>query len=89
MRAENVSESEMNKLFTENQRIVEEMFSVAPYTGTIGAFEGALYQSSGYFRSEQNCIMFTRTTDFCYVCAAAIEDVIDEYTRPATQSPSP
>jgi hypothetical protein len=42
-----------------------------------------MYQAQGYYRSEQNCIMFTRTTDFCRVCAAAIEEVIDEYTRTA------
>jgi len=81
MRAENVAESEMNKLFADNQIIVEGMFSEAPYADAIGAFEGALYQSKGYYRSEQNCIMFTRTEDFCGVCSAAIEEVIDEYTR--------
>jgi len=81
MRAENVAESEMNKLFADNQHILEGMFSEAPYTDSIGAFEGALYQAKGYYRSEQNCIMFTRTEDFCRVCSAAIEEVIDEYTR--------
>jgi len=82
MRKENVPESEMNKLFSDNQRIVEDMFSEAPYNDTVGAFEGAIYQSNGYYRSEQNCIMFTRTTDFCRVCSEAIEQVIDEYTQP-------
>ncbi len=81
MREENVAESEMNKLFADNQRIVEGMFSAAPFANSSGAFEGALYQSKGYYRSAQNCIMFTRTEDFCRVCAAAIEEVIDEYTR--------
>jgi hypothetical protein len=80
MRAENVAESEMNKLFAENQRIVEELFAEAPYSEVTGAFEGAFYQANGYYRSAQNCIMFTRTSDFCAVCAAAIEQVIDEYT---------
>lgn len=83
MRKENVAESEMNKLFADNQKIVEGMFSDAPYSTAVGAFEGAIYQAKGYYRSEQNCIMFTRTEDFCRVCAAAIEEVIDEYTRPA------
>lgn len=46
-----------------------------------GAFEGANYQARGFYRSEMNCIMFTRTEDFCRVCADAIERVIDEYTR--------
>ena len=81
MRKENVPESEMNKLFRANQSIVEGMFSRAENRDRIGAFEGAIYQSKGYYRSEQNCIMFTRTTDFCTVCAAAIEQVIDEYTK--------
>lgn len=81
MRAENVDEAEMNKLFVENQRIVEGMFSEAPYPAVVGAFEGANYQAKGYYRSEQNCLMFTRTEEFCRVCSAAIEAVIDEYTR--------
>ena len=82
MRNKNVPEVEMNKLFSGNQQIVEGMFSEAPYADSVGAFEGANYQANGYYRSEQNCIMFTRTTDFCRVCAAAIEQVIDEYTQP-------
>jgi hypothetical protein len=83
MRKESVPEPEMNKLFRDNQEIVEGMFSKAEHRDSIGAFEGANYQAQGYYRSEQNCIMFTRTTDFCTVCAAAIERVIDEYTKAA------
>ena len=45
------------------------------------AGEGANYEAKGYYRSEQNCLMFTRTDYFCTVCAAAIEQVIDEYTQ--------
>jgi len=82
MRAENVAESEMNELFSDNQRIVEGMFSAAPYAHDVGAFEGAIYQARGYYRSEQNCIMFTRSESFCRVCAAAIEEVIDECVSP-------
>jgi hypothetical protein len=59
----------MNKLFRANQEIVEGMFSKARHRNSIGAFEGAMYQAEGYYRSEQNCIMFTRTEDFCRVCA--------------------
>ncbi len=81
MRTENVSESEMSKLFADDQAFVDRLFSESPYRRDVGAFEGALYQSKGYYRSEQNCIMFTRTTDFCRVCAAAIGEVIDEYTK--------
>lgn len=80
MRADKVPESDMNALFHSNQDIVEGMFSKAENKTTIGAFEGANYQSKGYYRSEMNCIMFTRTQDFCRVCSDAIERVIDEYT---------
>lgn len=83
MRADNVPESEMNALFRSNQEIVEGMFSAAPNRNVIGAFEGANYQMTGNYRSEQNCIMFTRTTFFCKVCSNAIEQVIDEYSKPA------
>ena len=82
MRSDNVPESEMNALFRSNQDVVEGMFSKAENRTVIGAFEGANYQSKGYYRSEMNCIMFTRTQDFCRVCSDAIERVIDEYTRP-------
>ncbi|MCI0518208.1 MAG: IgA Peptidase M64 [Woeseiaceae bacterium] len=83
MRAENVAESEMNQLFHEDQQFSDGLFSTAPYRDAVGAFEGANYQSKGYYRSEMNCIMFTRSSDFCRVCSDAIEQVIDEYTRPA------
>ena len=83
MRQDNVPEEEMNTLFRSNQEIVEGIFSKAPTRDLIGAFEGAMYQASGYYRSEQNCLMFTRTTHFCTVCANAVEQVIDQYSRPA------
>jgi len=81
MREENVPEAEMNKLFQDEQRFVEGLFSAAPYNDVVGAFEGAIYQAKGYYRPELNCIMFTRTENFCRVCSAAIEGVIDEYTQ--------
>ena len=84
MREDNVPEAKMNELFRSNQEIVEGMFSKAPHREDIGAFEGANYQSTGFYRSEQNCIMFTRTTHFCKVCSNAIEQVIDEYTKPGS-----
>ena len=81
MRAANVPESEMNELFRFTKQFSEKLFSKAEYRDAIGAFEGANYEAEGYYRSEQNCLMFTRTDYFCSVCAAAIEKVIDEYTR--------
>jgi hypothetical protein len=82
MRAANVSEEEMNALFRYTKEFTEELFSKSRHKDTIGAFEGANYEASGFYRSEQNCLMFTRAEYFCRVCAAAIEDVIDEYSKP-------
>jgi len=82
MRADNVPEAQMNELFRENKAFAEDLFAGNPYRDAIGAFEGANYQAKGYYRSEQNCLMFTRFEQFCSVCAAAIEKVIDEYSRP-------
>jgi hypothetical protein len=81
MRAANVSEDEMNALFRNTKEFTEELFSKSEYKDAIGAFEGANYEAEGFYRSAQNCLMFTRTDYFCPVCAAAIEDVIDEYTK--------
>jgi len=83
MREANLPESEMNKLFRENQDFTEKLFSTAEYRDQLGAFEGGKYQAKGIYRSAMNCIMFTRTRDFCAVCSAAIEEVIDEYTKAA------
>ena len=81
MRTDNVSESEMNELFRFTQQYSEKLFYESEHRDSVGAFEGANYEAKGYYRSEQNCLMFTRTDYFCTVCAAAIEKVIDEYTR--------
>ncbi|MEM8684951.1 MAG: M64 family metallopeptidase, partial [Pseudomonadota bacterium] len=87
MRAENVPESEMNALFDNTKDFTEKLLAKAPHAGAIGAFEGANYSARGYYRSEQNCLMFTRSDTFCRVCSDAIEDVIDEYVLPAVNPP--
>jgi len=80
MREANVSEAEMNALFRYTKEYVEKLFEESGQNGIVGAFEGGNYQAEGYYRSEQNCLMFTRSEAFCTVCAEAIEKVIDEYT---------
>jgi len=70
----------MNTLFRDNQEFVEILFEESGQKGVVGAFEGGNYQAEGYYRSAQNCLMFTRTEAFCAVCAEAIGKVIDEYT---------
>jgi hypothetical protein len=80
MRAANVGEDEMNALFRYTKQYAEELFEKSGQEGIVGAFEGGNYQAEGFYRSEQNCLMFTRSESFCAVCAEAIEKVIDEYT---------
>ncbi len=81
LRAENRPESEMNQLFRDEQEWVEALFAGYPAThSVIGAFEGANYAATGYYRSEMNCTMFTRHDRFCKVCSDALEEIIDLYT---------
>ena len=71
----------MNQLFRDEQEWVTKLFAQYPDThSAVGAFEGANYEASGYFRSEMNCIMFTRNKIFCQVCSDAVEEIIDMYT---------
>jgi hypothetical protein len=81
LRAENRPEAEMNQLFADEQSFIEQLFAEHPETNAvIGAFEGANYAATGYYRPQMNCMMFTRHDRFCGVCQAAIEEVIDLYT---------
>ncbi len=82
LRAENRPESEMNQLFLSEQEWVRNLFAQYPASNSVaGAFEGANYEASGYYRSEMNCIMFTREDAFCQVCSDAVNEMIDLYTE--------
>ena len=81
LREEQRPESEMNALFRREKLREEKLLGSAKYANVVGAFEGANYEATGYYRPEANCVMFTRTEAFCDVCAAAIETVIDQYAR--------
>ena len=47
------------------------------YRDKVGAFEGAGYQAKGLYRSQVDCIMYTRHMQFCKVCQRSLEDVMD------------
>ena len=83
LRADQRPESEMSQLFHDEQAFVTDLFAGHPHANAVGAFEGANYQATGYYRPQLNCLMFTRTDHFCDVCADAVEDIIDLYSRPA------
>jgi hypothetical protein len=80
LRADRRPESEMSALFREEQAHVEALFANAKYRDAVGAFEGANYAATGYYRPQMQCMMFTRADAFCSVCQHAIEDIIDLYT---------
>ncbi len=53
-----------------------------PYARVVGAFEGANYSKTGYYRSEQSCLMITLACNrFCAACRKAINQTIDLYAR--------
>ena len=74
-------ESAMDRLFTEQMDRETALLGGMLHAGKIGAFQGASYEPTGLYRSEVDCIMFTRNpVGFCRVCRRAIENVIDQYT---------
>lgn len=79
LRAEQRPESEMNKLFEQERKKEDAMLADDKFAGKVGAFEGANYAAHGYYRPQENCIMFTRHDAFCAVCSRAIEQVIAMY----------
>ena len=82
IRAEKRPEEEMDALFREEQAWTTRLLS--PFAGKVGAFEGAMYEATGYYRPQADCIMFTRDeVGFCAVCRRAIEGVIAMYARTA------
>lgn len=79
LRAANRPEAEMSALFREDLAYSNALFSPAPQRHAIGAFEGAIYEASGFYRPAMQCIMFDRSETFCKVCQDAITTIIDLY----------
>jgi hypothetical protein len=71
----------MNELFRKEREREDAMLLRQKFAGKVGAFEGANYESKGYYRPEVNCIMFTRHHAFCSVCRRAIERAIQMYAK--------
>jgi IgA Peptidase M64/Peptidase M64 N-terminus len=80
IRAERQPEPEMDALFTTQKEAETKLLSSDPHSAKVGAFEGALYEPKGYYRPQEDCVMFTRdAVPFCAVCRRAIDRVIDLY----------
>jgi len=80
LRAAGKPEADLDALFRLERQKEDAMLSTQKYAGKVSAFEGANYESQGYYRPEVDCIMFTRHMSFCAVCRRAIERVIAIYT---------
>ncbi|MBV8050572.1 MAG: IgA Peptidase M64 [Acidobacteriaceae bacterium] len=80
LRAQNRPESDMEALFAKEKQQEDSLLAHDQYSDRVGAFEGANYAPKGYYRPQENCIMFTRYDAFCAVCSRAIEKVIAMYS---------
>ena len=79
IRKENRPEGEMNALFEKEKKHEDELLATDKYSDRVGAFEGANYEGHGFYRPQENCIMFTRYDRFCAVCRRAIERIVGMY----------
>jgi len=78
IRAERRPEEDMEQLFLEEKNAETKLLSSDPNAARVGAFEGAMYEATGYYRPQIDCIMFTRNAvPFCAACRRAIERIID------------
>jgi hypothetical protein len=82
LRAKGVPEAEIDKHFRDQMVWDSKFLSSMRYSGKVGAFEGAGYETKGLYRPEADCIMFTRDpVGFCRVCRRAIGTIIDQYAK--------
>lgn len=81
LRAAHVPENIMEDLFTRQMNKENEFFAAEQYKDKVGAFEGANYNAKGMYRSQLDCIMYTRHQIFCKVCQRSIVDVIEQYSK--------
>lgn len=71
------AKAEGERLFWEHQQQVDAWFAANPARDVVGAFEGAGYLSRGLYRSQLDCIMFTKgLKPFCAACRRGIVEVI-------------
>ena len=67
-------------LSKEHQAEIDAWFARNTARGTVGAFMGAGYSSEGLYRSQLDCIMFSKgVKPFCAACRRGIIEVIDRY----------
>jgi hypothetical protein len=82
LRDAGATEEQMEALFDEVREQNTRTLGAEKFAGKVGAFEGAMYEATGFYRPSADCIMFTRDeVGFCAVCAHAVEEIIDLYAE--------
>ncbi|MBU8869501.1 MAG: IgA Peptidase M64 [Gemmatimonadales bacterium] len=74
------AKAEGELLSKSHQNKVDDWFAQSSFSGQVGVFEGAGYSSTGMFRSQLDCIMFSKgLKPFCAACRQGIIEVIERY----------
>ena len=82
IRAERRPEEVMDALFREEEAFDTRLLGGDLHSGKVGTFEGANYEAAGVFRSQEDCIMFSRDpVPFCAACRRALAAVIARHGR--------
>jgi len=77
----NAPQAEYDRLFAVQRDWELAFFRTQQFARKVGAFEGAGYETTGLYRPELDCIMFSRNpVGFCAVCRRALEEIIGLYT---------
>jgi hypothetical protein len=64
-----------------HQDRLDAWFAAQPQHGQVGVFEGAGYSATGVYRSQLDCIMFSKgLKDFCAACGVGIGEVVEAAT---------
>jgi hypothetical protein len=81
IRAALLPEPVMEALFDKQLKGENAFFAQEKYKDKVGAFEGAGYNPKGMYRSQLDCIMYTRHRIYCKVCQNSLSKVMDEYIK--------
>jgi len=74
-------EREQEQLALEHTELTRKALAGERFAGTVGAFEGAGYASTGLYRPMLDCLMFRRGVQpFCRVCQQAVAEAILHFT---------
>jgi hypothetical protein len=75
-------QEEYNKLDRQHSAEVDKYLKSSRFWGKTGAFEGAGYSAKDMYRSELDCLMFSKgTKPFCTVCDNHVVEVIKAFTE--------